>query len=143
MIFTNTGGPTDGNPAEVNYIGYFTISSSGALSFTRAATVPGNSDSDGDGFSDADEAIAGTNPNSGSSFFRLPAPVVVPGVSKSFSLPTVAGRTYVIEYNDDLLGTWIQVGTTAGTGSVWNLVDNDAGRNALPRGFYRARVTNP
>lgn len=128
----------------VTYLGYFSITSAGVVSFSRAASNP-NADSDGDGFTDADETLAGTNPNNASSFFKLPLPVIVPGTSRTFNLTTIASRRYVIEYNDDLAGQWTEVHVhLSGAGATpLNWVDNDPARNALSRGFYRAHVTNP
>ncbi|WP_035600938.1 thrombospondin type 3 repeat-containing protein [Haloferula sp. BvORR071] len=129
----------------VDYLGYFSITSAGVVSFTRAASNP-NLDSDGDGFTDADEVIAGTDPNNASSYFKIAPPVVVPGTSRTFNLTTIASRRYAIEYNADLAtGAWAEVYVhSSGTGAApLNWVDTDPARNAAPRGFYRAKVTNP
>lgn len=144
-FYVHRKGASIASTGTVTYLGYFTITTAGVVSFSRAGNDPGTTDSDGDGFTDADEALAGTNPNNASSFFRLPAPVVVPGTSRSFDLQTIASRRYVIEYNDDLLGAWTQVHEHfSGAGAApLSWVDTDPGRNALNKGFYRARVTNP
>jgi hypothetical protein len=129
----------------VTYLGYFSITTAGVVSFTRAGTDPFLTDTDGDGSSDGDEALAGTNPNSGASFFKVPAPVVVPGTSQTFAFPTIASRKYIIEYNDDLAGPWLEVHvhlSGAGAAPV-NWSDTNPARVALSRGFYRARVTHP
>lgn len=128
----------------VEYLGYFSITTGGVVSFSRAASNP-NVDTDGDGFTDADEAIAGTNPNNPSSFFSAPPPVVVPGVSRTFSLQTIASRRYAVEYNDDLAEAWTEVHVhLSGAGAApLNWVDSEPARNGLSRGFYRVVVTNP
>lgn len=144
-FYVHRKGPSQSSLGTVTYVGYFSITTGGTVSFTRAGANPFLTDTDGDGWSDGDEALAGTNPNNGSSFFRLPAPVVVPGVSQTFSFPTIASRRYVIEYNDDLAGPWqeVHVHLSGAGASPVNWVDTNPARVALPRGFYRATVTNP
>jgi hypothetical protein len=130
----------------VTYLGYFTITSAGAVSFTSpAATDPFGTDSDGDGFSDGDEALAGTDPLNPASYFKLQAPVIVPGVSTTFSLPTIAARKYTIQYSADLSGPWVDVHVhLSGAGAApLHFIDTDAARISLGRGFYRAYVGNP
>lgn len=143
-VLRKNPGASLSDPGTVTYLGYFSITTAGTVSFTRAGTNP-LADDDGDGFNNGDEELAGTNPNNPSSFFKIPAPVVVPGVSQSFNFPTVALRRYVIEYNDDLAGAWVQVYEHfSGAGAVpLSWVDTNPARVSLPRGFYRARVTNP
>jgi len=128
----------------VTYVGYFSITSGGVVSFTRAGSNP-LADDDGDDFNNGDEELAGTNPNNPASFFKIPAPVRVPGTSQTFAFPTIASRKYIIEYNDDLAGAWEEVHvhlSGAGAAPV-NWVDTNPARVALSHGFYRARVTNP
>jgi hypothetical protein len=128
----------------VTHLGYFSITTTGVVSFTRAGTNP-LADDDGDGFNNGDEALAGTDPNSPTSFFKIPTPVVIPGTSQTFAFPTIASRKYIIEYNDDLSGAWEEVHVhLSGAGATpVNWVDTNPARVALSHGFYRARVTNP
>ncbi|WP_367870906.1 hypothetical protein [Luteolibacter sp. Populi] len=129
----------------VGYLGYFTISQSGVVSFTANAVDPFTIDSDGDGSSDGDEEVAGTNPLNATSFFKLALPVVVQGTSTTFTLPTIASRKYVIEYNDDLAGAWEEVHVhLSGAGATpLNFVDTAPARINQNHGFYRAKVTLP
>ena len=144
-LYVHRKGPSHSSLGTVGYVGYFSITTTGTVSFTRAGSDPFLTDTDGDGWSDGDEALAGTNPNSGSSFFALPAPVLVPGTSQTFAFPTIASRKYIIEYNDDLAGAWqeVHVHLSGAGASPVNWVDTEPSRVSLPRGFYRARVTNP
>lgn len=144
-FYVNRKGPGLASIGTVTYIGYFSITTEGVVSFTRAGTDPSLVDTDGDGFTDADEELAGTDPNNPASFLKLPAPVVEPGVSQTFSLPTVASRRYIIEYNEDLSGPWQEVHVhLSGAGAdPLHWVDTEASRVERPRGFYRLRVTLP
>lgn len=144
-LYVHRKGASQSSLGTVTYVGYFSITTTGTVSFTRAGSNPFLTDTDGDGWSDGDEALAGTNPNNGASFFSLPAPVVVRGISQTFAFPTIASRKYIIEYNDDLAGPWqeVHVHLSGAGASPVNWVDTEPSRVALPRGFYRARVTNP
>ncbi|MBC7979635.1 MAG: hypothetical protein H7Y36_03625 [Armatimonadetes bacterium] len=134
------------NSGTVTYLGYFSISTAGVVSFTAPAGVdPFTIDSDKDGFSDGDETLAGTNPLNPASFFRLPAPVVVPGTSATFNLATIANRKYTIQYNFNLAGPWqdVHVHLSGGGAAPLNFIDTTPARISQPRGFYRAFVGNP
>ncbi len=134
------------NQGTVTYLGYFSISSSGVVSFTAPAGVdPFTIDTDKDGFSDGDEALAGTNPLSGSSFFALPAPAVVRGTSTTFGLTTIANRKYTIQYNANLSGPWqnVHVHLSGAGATPLSFVDTDLARINQAQGFYRAFVANP
>lgn len=59
-------------------------------------------DSDGDGFIDHDELVAGTNPADTSSYFRVASVLQVSGIP-AFTFNSVSGRVYTIETRDNLL----------------------------------------
>ncbi len=76
-------------------------------------------DSDGDGQSDYDEHVAGTDPHSGASFFRAELVTVEGGAVLAF--PTIIGRQYRVESSGSLApgAVWEAVQDwTAGTGAV-------------------------
>jgi titin len=103
-------------------------------------TTTGSADSDGDGFTNAQEFRAGTNPRNSTSLPLLGAPATV-GSDKTLSLPTLTGRTYRVEYTDALLAptTWrLLSDQIPGTGST--LTITDPGAATLPQRFYRALV---
>ncbi|MES2475623.1 MAG: thrombospondin type 3 repeat-containing protein [Verrucomicrobiota bacterium] len=145
-LYVHRLGPSIASLGTVTYLGYFTITSSGVVKFTApSAPDPFALDSDGDGFSDGDEALAGTDAQSAASYFNLSAPEVVPGTSTTFNLPTIALRKYTIQYNDDLAGPWQNVHVhLSGSGSEPLLfIDTDPIRIGHNQGFYRAFVGNP
>ena len=98
-------------------------------------------DLDGDGVSNLDEYRDGTDPQSAASVLRvsLVAYDRDAGVF-SLSLPTVNGRLYRIEFNDDLtnpLGWTLLQDNVVGTGGTLVLPETGA---TGPHLFYRARV---
>lgn len=74
-------------------------------------------DADGDGFLDAQEAIAGTNPNDSNSYWKVSA--ILAGGSLQFS--SVTGRLYAADYINNLAATpqlWIEfTNNIPGTGN--------------------------
>lgn len=126
----------------VQNLGTFTISSAGVVKFTAASAAPSNVDSDGDGWTDADEAIAGTNPNNSSDFFHVQQ--VLKGSSGTVvRFLTAANRTYQIEYSETLESSSWQVIATqvASSAAVFDYTDTDATRTGKARGFYRVHVS--
>ncbi len=105
------------------------------------ATTGGTQDTDNDGVSDADEALAGTDPNNPASVLRIATFQANPGPANTAALgfPTVNGRVYRVYGSTDLL-TWESVsGTIPGTGNV-HTVDVAAPLANEPKRYYRVRV---
>jgi hypothetical protein len=90
----------------------------------------GGLDTDGDGASDAVEALFGTNPNSPGS---LPAANLTanPGGNMTLTWPSVPGVIYRVQSCTPLTG-WVTVQTLTGTGS-WSFTPTPG----EPRRFYR------
>ena len=92
-------------------------------------------DSDGDGQSNAAEYLAGTDPRNAGSFLAI-VNFVVSTNEASLSWPSAAGRTYQVEFSDDLIH-WQKIGNPVpGAGS---LLSNTHSTDAR-RGFYRVVV---
>lgn len=104
------------------------------------AVVTAGGDSDGDGVSNADEAIMGTNPNDPASVTRL---AQNPANANEFTFAGIAGRFYHIYRSDDAtavthLTKWADTGVAAsGAGSHTVTVAVQAGQK---RRYYRVHV---
>ena len=99
-----------------------------------------SADPDGDGWTNAQEYISGTNPNSRSSSLRI-SQMQASGNDMLVSFPTVVGKTYRVERSDTLqTGSWTAVQyNIGGTGGTLQVIDS--GGAAQPRRFYRLIVT--
>ena len=96
--------------------------------------ISSSSDADGDGYTDWQEYLAGTDPQDASSALRLAASQ--PG---NLQFNSVADKTYYIEYKDNLSDPqWTFLISTNGTGDAMQITDPDAAM--LPHRFYRIRV---
>ena len=122
----------------VFFIGTFTISSSGVVTFTA---VPGSYSTTNDGRTDAEKIAAGVSIYTANDFPVINSVQNTPsGISVQFQ--TAASRTYSIQYSTDLV-TWITVGTyTSGSsGSLYNFLDTNTGRRSGPKAFYRLNIS--
>ena len=104
--------------------------------------APPTTDNDGDGISNADEALMGTDPNSPGSALRLTQNASNP---LQLDFPTVAGRFYrVYASNDADAATHLQQWTDAGLATIAG--DGNTANFAItvtpgtPRRYYRLHV---
>lgn len=94
-------------------------------------------DSDGDGSSDEDEMVFGTDPDDPNSRFLLGYSRLAPS-SVRFDFSSVIGRTYVIESSIDL-SHWTGVTSFQGNGAL--RIEEIPVDSEKPANFYRMRVT--
>lgn len=124
-------------PEGVSLFGTLSISASGVITYTKPSTTP--VDHDGDGYTDADEALAGTSDSNPSDFFRVSSLTNSAG-NTVINFNSIASRSYKIYYSEDLAaGSW-QLIDTVTTGPY---TDIDPVRTARKKGFYKVAVTNP
>lgn len=110
-------------------------SSSSSLALNIAvATV--YRDSVGDDFNSLQEYLADTDPTNAPSALIITA-IRPSGANFIISFASVSGKTYELDWTDDLVsGTWNPVATNiAGTGGIVQVTD--PGATALPQRFYR------
>jgi autotransporter-associated beta strand protein len=98
-----------------------------------------NADPDGDGWTNAQEFAAGTDPNNRASVLKI-SQMQANGNNMIVGFPTVAGKTYRLEYSGTLQsGSWTAVQDgIAGTGGTIQVTDT--GGAAQPQRFYRIVV---
>ncbi len=128
----------------VTRLGYFSITSAGVITFTRPSSgPPADLDTDGDGFTDVKEILAGTDPNDATDYFHVSS-AEYGATSNTVRFLTVVGRTYTIQYSQTLLtADWQNVGTyTEASAPVLHaFVDEGPARTGAARGFYRVVVS--
>ncbi len=98
-------------------------------------------DSDRDGVSDSDEAIAGTDPNNAANYFHIATATRTEG-GVQLVWPAVAGKSYRVEYSATLeAGSWTEIANgIMENGGSGTFEDTDADRVSSGIGFYRSVV---
>jgi len=123
--------------------GHFIKQPGGILITNNAPQLSPNFDADGDGQSNASEALAGTDPLSPSSTFQITSMVKTNGNSMRLDWTTVGGHSYVVQTNGNLgSGTFhdlslpiVVPGTAEGT---TNYVHPNGATDSA--NFYRVRL---
>ena len=97
-------------------------------------------DPDGDGHTNLFENIAGLDPTSAASYFRV-TQSAISGATFNMTFPSVIGRTYRLQSSPNLANPWTNIGTaTAGTGGNVTLPVNVTG---FTNYFFRVSVGGP
>jgi Tol biopolymer transport system component len=87
----------------------------------------GTMDFDGDGQTDAEEFRAGTNPTDNASILRVLTIGLAEGGAKSVIWSASAGRSYRVQYKEDLAANWSDLpGQVVATGSTASKSDPNA-----------------
>ena len=95
-------------------------------------------DLDGDGVSNRNEYLAGTDPRSTNSFLRIDS--IVPGAGATLRFGAISNRTYTVQYSDGLAATnWLRLVDVLArtTNHLQTIVDAAPGTN---RSY---RITTP
>jgi len=109
--------------------------------------VKPSADADGDGFTNLEEYLIGTQPNNPASKLSIGQIAVLPNAAnKDFRInfATAYGVTYRVEFSDSLAaGSWLPLGSDlSGTGAPATATDA-AAVSLHPRRFYRVRILAP
>jgi hypothetical protein len=111
---------------------------------TDPSIVGPDADPDGDGLTNREEYILGSDPTKASSGYP-PLQLVQDGETFSVSFPTVGGRTYTVLGTDDLAGNWqavtnVSEGQNPVPGDDTPKTVTETGLNGVTSRFYRVQV---
>ena len=96
-----------------------------------------NADPDGDGFTNLQEYLAGTDPKDPNSSLKFDS-VTMAGSQTLLRFTAVASRTYTVLYRDDLSnGTWLRLQNVPGQPGTGPVDVTDSGAGASATRFYR------
>lgn len=114
-----------------------------ALTLEVLGDVVPTGDADGDGFSDEEEALAGTDPNDPADYLHaVSTGRTAGGVELTWSSKDT--RSYEILYSPTMNpGTWEVIATVPGAAGTTTFEDTDAGRTGAEEGYYRAKAVAP
>jgi hypothetical protein len=149
VVVTNSVGMVASAPAELKVIGldsdgdgipdswmlqYFDHPTGLAIDHSRA-----QDDADGDGMSNLQEFLAGTNPLDAQSSLKLRAQAVNPATGRpQFAFTAIAGVGYTLQYCDNLgSGIWIKLRDYPADPTTRTVIVNDPGAANSPARFYR------
>jgi hypothetical protein len=104
-----------------------------ALGLNPNDPADASGDLDGDSMSNLEEQIAGTNPQDPNSYLKV-TQSLQPGVA-NITFHAIAGRTYRIQYSDDLTGPWQKLADVPAKTTERDETVPDS--SAKPNRFYR------
>jgi hypothetical protein len=100
-----------------------------------------NADNDGDGFTNEQERIAGTNPLDPNSYFAIESIESLPGNQYKLTWKSSIGKVYQVQFKDDLTAPiWQNLGAPiTATGATTNFTDTTVPPSQIRR-FYRVVI---